>query len=122
MGLVDTFRSAAQKILDFADDVPQTITYNAVVPGVYTPATGVTADLVTAYAIRGLVFSLKEHELDWFQADWHMQKVIIVRKDMPLGLAPKSHDYFVIGGARWEIQRIDRVPTDAFVKFYIRRP
>lgn len=121
MSLAARFQQMAKKIMDNADDVPADVTYMAVVPGVYSPATGTTGDVETAHVTRAFVYRLDESELDWFPADWIMQKAIIATLDMPL-VTPKDHDYFLIDGERWEIQRIKRDPANAASTFFIRRP
>ena len=127
MGLAQTFRNAAQKILDMAGDVPVFETFVKVTPGVYTPETDTTADLVVEHPnTRMFLYGLREDELDWFKPEWVMQKCIIAKLDLTAVTQFDSHDYFMIrdeGGVarRWEIQRVKKMPTGAATIFFLRQ-
>ena len=101
-------------------DVPTAVTYVQIAPGVYNPATGLTADVPTSHPITVPLLRLLESEMSWFPAPDKVQRAVV--PFLTLSITTTRNDYFLISGVRWEIKRVRRVPTGAVTIFYIESP
>ena len=120
MGLVQTLRNGAMQAVRALGDIPKLVTYVKVMPGVYDPETGLTADTETSYPITVPLFRLLETEVSWFPAPDKTRRVIVPYPILPIALG--RNDYFLIDGVRWETKKI-RAPTgDAVTIFYLQSP
>lgn len=120
MGLQNTFQKLAQSILDRAGDLVIPVTLVRVTLGTYDVDSDTNVASTESVVTRGFLSGLNEHELDWFNAEWHIQKLTIAYLDLMLTV--KGKDYFMIEGERWEVQRVKRLPRSTATIFYIRRP
>lgn len=96
-----------------------TVTYRAVLPGVYDASTDTTTDVTADTTVPNAILTgLSAAEYGWFPADRNTQKVLIPSLALP-GISPKETDKIVIGSDLWEIVRI-KTPTGASLYiFYI---
>src|SRR5688572_21476547 len=94
-----SFQQLAQRIMDRAGDLVDDVTLVRVTLGTYDADTDSNVASTENVATRGFLSGLNEHELDWFPAEWHVQKLIVAYLDLMLTV--KGSDYFMISGERW---------------------
>jgi len=119
MGLTATLRSAMVSAIAAAGDTATEITYNSVVLGTYDAATDTIPETLTSTTFTTFVYALTDAEVDWFQGDISMQKVIINPDD--IGVTPKAEDHITIGGARWDVARWKAFPGNVGYIVFVRK-
>lgn len=118
MALSDTLRAAFLAAQNAADDTKTSFTYRRVATGAYDPATDTYTITNTDTALSLFMYGLDETEVDWFPADWEVQKTIIHIDDIG-GTAPDTTDYVIIGGVNWRINRVKTLPGNEIFILYL---
>ena len=102
-------------------DVPITLTYTFVVPGVYDPATdAITSTNTVVTNVPAVPTKLKSNEVDWFPADVNTQRLLIAAVDLPS--APTTSDYVTIDDVVWSVRRITQVPGNSLYIIFVQEP
>lgn len=113
--------SLVKKAFTALGDIPLSITYTYVTPGAYDPLTDtLTTTTVVVNNVKAVNVALKEQEMDWFPADINTQKLLIAAVDLPS--TPTASDFVLIGGVRWEVRRVNRVPGESLYTLFIQEP
>lgn len=121
MGLLDTVKSAYVAAIGAADDTVHTVTYRVVIPGVYDPATDNNNETFNDYVVeKAFFYGLNDMEMDWFPADWNVQKWLVHQDDIG-GVTPKSEDRVIKDLETWQIQRIKVLPGETVFILYLTR-
>ena len=121
MSLTDVFKNAYLTARAAADDaVIPALTYKQVTGLAYDPSTDQNVETTNDVALTNIFgYGLDEQEVDWFPADWEMQKIIIGADE--LGITPKDEDYVEIAGVTWRVKRVKRLPGDPiFILFLMK--
>lgn len=113
-------RNAAATAVKALGDVPEAIVYVQVVPGTYNPNTGLTPTTETSHSLSVPLVRLRDNEVEYFPAADKTRRALIPYLSLPI--EPSRNDYITVGGVRWEIKKIRRVPTDALFVFYCESP
>ena len=119
MGLTATLRAAMVTAIAGAGDTAQQVTYNGVALGAYDVATDTIPVTLTTKTFTTFVYGLSDTEVDWFQGDLNMQKMIVNHDD--LGFSPKAEDYVLIGGVRWEVAKFKAFPNNVGYVVFLRK-
>jgi hypothetical protein len=117
MALSDTLRNAYLAAQSAADDAKTEFTYTHVMVGVYDPATDTHSTVTSDVALELFMYGLDETELDWFPADWEVQKTIVHATD--LAALPDTSDYVTIDGVIWRINRVKTLPGNEIFILYL---
>lgn len=120
MGLKDTIANAVVAARAAAGDIPVPVDYVSVATGAYDPATNARVETLTTVTINVFNVGLTQSEVEYFPADRDAQKLIVVGTD--LTFIPKVTDRVLIGGVRWEVKRVKRVPGDSIYIVFIQEP
>lgn len=126
MGLSTNLRNAVQKALKSlgttdADGPLLLVTYTQVTPTAYDAATDTMGALTTAYNnVPCALVRMEDSEREWAQVDLRAQKALIAYNDLPID--PEQQDYLTIGGTRWNIKRIKKLPSTPLHILYIQEP
>lgn len=102
-------------------DLNTALILTSVVPGVYDPVTGLTADVTSVIPFSAPV--VRPDQAD--QADFPGVKnveVILAPYNSMQGHVPDTTDFITAAGVRWEILRVRRIPSDAIYKIWVVQP
>jgi hypothetical protein len=121
MGLKDVLNAAVVTVISALDDIPKTVEYHSVTLGAYNPLTDTQLSTEKIIICKGVVYRGKSENQDYKKTELNMTKVLIAGKVFQdAGVFPKSEDYLVIEGIRYEIRVEKLIPSDPAFIFEVR--
>ncbi|MCG7852761.1 MAG: hypothetical protein MIO92_09585 [Methanosarcinaceae archaeon] len=120
MGLLSTFRDAAETIIEAFDDIPVSVTYVQKGSSVYNPATGAVTSTDVEYTTTAI---FDEYEMD------EINNVVVRATDKlayiasnDLDVTPVVDDEISIDSVTWQIKNVKSDPADALWVLQLRKP
>ena len=121
MGLAETFRDAAEAIIEAFDDIPQSITYIRKGASVYTPATGAVISTDTEYTTTAIFDEYELKEIDNNVVRATDKLAYIAAND--LDVTPVVDDEITdTDSVTWQVIDIKSDPAEALWVLQIRKP
>lgn len=119
--LKDKIAKQVQKALQTVGDLAITLTYVYVTVGSYDVATDTQTTTTLSYpGVTAVSVALTEAEVDYFPGNRNTQKLLIAALD--IGAQPKSEDYVLIDGVKWEVKRVKNVPGKSLYIIFVQEP
>lgn len=124
MGLTQILRTQVQFGINKLGDLNQSLTFFHVTPGVYDPATGLTADVVVQIAVTAPVVRMDEKVAAAQFPGLEDIQVVLAPYAALKGIVPiPKVDYFVnAAGQHFEILRVRTPQSSAITKIYVSNP
>lgn len=121
MGLAETFRDAAETIIEAFDDIPISVTYVQKGASVYTPGTGVVTSTDTEYPTVGIPDEYEMDEIDNNVVRATDKLFYIANND--LEVTPVVDDEIIDADSiTWQIKNVKSDPADALWVLQLRKP
>ena len=121
MGLLDTFRDAAETIVEAFDDIPKSVTYVQKGASVYVPGTGAVTSTDTEYTTTAIFDEYEMDEVNNSVIRATDKLAYIASND--LEVTPVVDDEIVdADSVTWQIINVGSDPADALWMLQIRKP